>query len=282
MKVSFFALAALLCSFQGLAQTPSLNEENFCQDRQDAKFIKDLTLDSQNLMTFRNHGGIGNGGVCWWHSRFQRNALYLTIYKPQLNKPTLDEAKVIIKNIHSAKDVVIIPGFKNFSEFVDAYTDLVQTELENWQLTDGSIGFAWVKGLSGDSIVSAKKLKELMDATFEEVEVKKNIAYNKLQMPGILAHAWLVIRMEKTASGYNLEILDSNIAGRTEIYRYRDGDTTFNYHNVYHFSPYLEQTNEMQKINMAILKQCNPEAYAEIKKKEEAERKAREEKNRNY
>lgn len=269
MKVTLLALAALACSFQIMAQTPSLTEERFCLDRQDTNFVKDLALDSNNLLTFRNHGGIANGGVCWWHSRFQRNALYLTIYKPKLDKPSLDEARELVKKIRAAKDVVVIPGYKNFAEFANANEAIIQRELEKWQKGDGIIRFAWVKGLSGDSEVAPDKMKELMDQIYEEVEVNKNIAYNKLQIPGIDSHAWLVVHMEKVSGGYNLEILDSNFNNQTEIYRYHEGDTSIDYHGYFHFTPYLEQTNEMKKINKAILKQCNPDAYAAESKKEE-------------
>ncbi|MDD4975831.1 MAG: hypothetical protein PHY93_15850 [Bacteriovorax sp.] len=268
MKVTFLALAALACSFQVLAQTPSLSEESFCADRVDKNFIKDLTMDSSNLMPFRNHGGIANGGVCWWHSRFQRNALYLTIYKPELARPTQDEARELIKKIRSATEVVVIPGYSNFSEFADNNKALIQRELEKWQKGDGILRFAWVKGLSGAAEVTPDKMKGLMDQIYEEVEVNKNIAYNKLQIPGIVAHAWLVVHMEKVSGGYNLEIIDSNFARTTEIYRYHEGDTSINYHGYFHFTPYLEQTNEMKKINKTILKKCDPEAYQAGAKKE--------------
>src|SRR5438270_754213 len=42
---------------------------------------------SQRL-SFGNTGGIAHGGVCWWHSRFQRAAIYLTIFRPDLPKPS--------------------------------------------------------------------------------------------------------------------------------------------------------------------------------------------------
>ena len=256
MKVTLLALAVLACSFQALARGPSTSEASFCADRKDVNFVKDLTLSTSNLMAFRNQGGIGNGGVCWWHSRFQRNALYLTIYKPSIAKPTQDEARILIKQIREAKNVVIIPGYKNFRDFSADNADLILRELEKWQKGDGIIRFAWVKGLEGASTVEAGQLKSTMDEIYNEVEVNKNIAYNKLQIPGIDAHAWLVVHMEKVNGGYNLEILDSNFPTGTEIYRYREGDQNFDYHRAFAFSPYLEKTNEMEKINKTIQKQC--------------------------
>jgi hypothetical protein len=267
MKVTLLALLALTCSFQAFAVGPSRSEESFCSDRKDENFVKDLTMDSSNLMAFQNHGGIGNGGVCWWHSRFQRNALYLTIYKPSLQKPSIDEARELVKQIRDAKEVVVIPGFRNFAEFSYEHQALIQRELEKWQKGDGVIRFAWVKGLSGSAKIEAEKMKSSMDELYEEVEVNKNIAYNKLQIPGIEAHAWLVVHMEKVSSGYNLEILDSNFPSHTEIYRYRDGDVNFNYHGYFTFSPYLEKTNELEKIKKVIQKKCGGEAEARLAKK---------------
>jgi len=257
MKTTLLAMLALTFSIQAYAQAPSRSEESFCSDRKDDRFVKDLTLDSSNLMAFRNHGGIANSGVCWWHSRFQRNALYLTIYKPNLPRPSVDEAKELIKQIREAKDVIVIPGFRNFSEFSSVHEAQIQRELEKWQKGDGVIRFAWVKGLSGTSSVDRDELKNIMDDMYYEVEVKKNIAYNKLQFPGVVAHAWLVVHMEKVSGGYNLEILDSNYPRSTEIYRYREGDSDLNYQGYYRFTPYLERTTEMDRIHEVISKKCS-------------------------
>jgi hypothetical protein len=273
MKKTLIALTLTACSFQVFSQAPSQNEERFCRDREDSNFVKDLTMDSSNLMAFTNHGGLVNGGVCWWHSRFQRNALYLTIFKPQLPKPSDKELSKIIRNIRTAEQVVVIPGFKNFAQFSDAYEVEIQKELEYWQKLDGIARFAWIKGLSGSAEVAPEKLNKMMDQLYTDVEVNKNIAYNMLQIPGIVSHAWLVVHMEKVSGGYNLEILDSNFARRTEIYRFRAGDTRLSYHAYFNFVPYLMQTSEMDVIKRAQLKLCNPAEYAAIIAKEaEAER----------
>lgn len=256
MKSTLIVLALIAYGFQAMAQGPSQTEEQFCVDREDANFVKDLTMDASNLMAFTNHGGLLNGGVCWWHSRFQRNALYLTIFKPDEKKPTDQEARKLIIKIRTAKEVVVIPGFKNFAQFSNAYEAQIQHEIEYWQKLDGVAKFAWVKGLSGSPEVAPQKLKELMAKIYEDVEVNKNISYNKLQIPGIDSHAWLVVHMEKVSGGYNLEILDSNTANKTEIYRYREGDTHFNYYNYFNFVPYLDQKLEMQTLKKSISKFC--------------------------
>ena len=262
MKVIFWALLSLLSSFQVLAEVPASSGESFCSDRQDLNFVKNLTLNANNLMPFVNQGGLANAGVCWWHSRFQRNALYLTSYAPELSKPTEDEARDLIKQIRRAENVIRIPGFENFSQFALENEALIQKELEKWQKHDAFIRFAWVKGLMGRVKTNPKRMKKIMDKIYEDVESNKNIAYNKLQLPGIEAHAWLVIHMEKVENGYDLEILDSNISDHTEVYKYREGESNLvglAGDDVLEFSPYLDQTREMKKINRVISKECNPE-----------------------
>ena len=94
-------------------------------------------------------------------------------------------------------------------------------------------------------------------AAVTAVPHKNDITYNRLEIPGLAAHAWLVVHMEKIGDGYNLEILDSNIASKTEIYTYREGDThlRLNHLNV-DFVPYLDQRNEMDFIKESITTQC--------------------------
>lgn len=257
MKFTLIAVTVMAFCFQAFAQGPSLSEEEFCSDRRDPDFVKDLTQSSSNLMSFQNQGGLLNSGVCWWHSRFQRNALYLTIYKPELDKPTDAEAQQLVKQIKAGNKVIVIPGFKNFSQFSYAHATEIQRELELWQKVDGVVKFAWVRGLRGSAELSPDKLKEQMDKIYEHVEVNHNIAYNKLQIPGIEAHAWLVIHMEKVRGGYNLEILDSNNQDSTETYSYREGDTNFKYRGYsFDFVPYLDQKLEMKKLKKSINKFC--------------------------
>lgn len=255
--MTLIALTILASCFQAFAQRPSLSETDFCSDRKDPDFVKELVQSSSNLMSFQNQGGLLNSGVCWWHSRFQRNALYLTIYKPDEDRPTDAEAMKLILQIKSGNKVVVIPGFNNFSEFSYAYAQEIQNVLNAWQKVDGIAKFAWVKGLRGSAELPPEKLKKQMDKIYEDVEINKNISYNKLQIPGIEAHAWLVVHMEKVSGGYELEILDSNNPDTTEHYSYREGDTNFKYRGyAFDFVPYLDQTGEMQKLKKSISKFC--------------------------
>ena len=69
----------------------------------DPQILINYSSETTNLMSFKNQGGLFNGGVCWWHSRFQRNIFYLSIFRPDLNKPlkseTIDGFLVLLKDI---------------------------------------------------------------------------------------------------------------------------------------------------------------------------------------
>lgn len=249
---TLFALLTLISISQAFA-----SKEEFCADRAQPKFVKDLTLDASNLMGFKNHGGIRNGGVCWWHSRFQRAALYLTHYNPSAEKPELTTARQIIRTLRNANDVVEIPGFKNFLEFSTHFEKEIQNELEAWQRFE-SLRFTWIRGLRGSTRVSAQWMQELMDDLYEETEVNGNMSYQKLQMKGLTAHAWLVVNMKKFDNGYDLEVVDSNNQNMTKVYQYRHGDKNLLYKNNSPFTPYLEHTFEMEKINSTIKEACQP------------------------
>lgn len=247
----------LLISFSVSAFVPSQSKEEFCADRKDKSFVKSLAQHSGNLMSFRNHGGIVNGGVCWWHSRFQRNALYLTYYNPSLPKPDRKTAIALIRDIRNQDGLTEIPGFNNFEEFSIAFEKEIQDELERWQRFE-SLRFTWIRGLRGASSVSAEWLKELMDNLYEEVVTNNNIAFQKLQMKGVTAHAWLVVNMAKSADGYELEVVDSNFPNQTTHYQYRIGDNHLQYPYIGQFVPYLENVNEMNWINETIQEECTP------------------------
>lgn len=254
MKFLIFVLVSLF-SLEALALKPSTSLSSFCRNSQNPEYVKSLTQDYNNLIPLYNQGGIIGGGVCWWHSRFQRNALYLTRFSPSLEKPSVDEAKQIIREIRNGKDLINIPGYQNFFEFSYAYYEEIQRELEGWQKHD-ALRFAWIKGLEGKTSVKPEKLKEIMDQTYEEVVTKNNIVYQKLQMKGLVAHAWLVVNMKKTANGYDLEVLDSNYPLQTTFYQYEEGMTNLEYEIYGPFVPYTENTKELDRVKETVQSNC--------------------------
>jgi hypothetical protein len=226
----------------------------FCKGRMDKKSIQQRFLDQKEKLAFKNQGGIGGMGVCWWHSRFQRNAFYLANYQPQKPKPSHKEAKKIIRAIRSGKKVVNITGFSNLEEFSSFYQNEIQAELENWQVIDGFLKQKWVQGLSGRPR-SASDLKKNMDRLYQDVEKKGQMGYMKIQSEGIEAHALLVGSMKKTSFGYILNIIDSNFPGEVKMLDYIEGDDRLHpYANVY-----LEFSKEAEKLQDIVAKSCSNE-----------------------
>lgn len=259
MKSVLAGLLCLVSSFGAYAFSygaPSTSEAEFCADREDKDYPRALATYPNNLMGFNNHGGIANGGVCWWHARFQRNSLYLVYYQPNEKKDSHEVVLGKIKKIREAKEVVVINGFDDFYHFTSVYDQEIQRELEKWQKSDGIIKFKWVTGLKGKPVVSAQKFKAIMDDLYTDVMINKNIVYQKLQTRGITAHSWLVLNVTVTNEGYDLLVVDSNLAREQFIYSYKLGDTSFE-HPVYgKFTPYTENEKELQLVKSVIRSKC--------------------------
>lgn len=249
-----FVLIAMAAPKTYSAET-SKSSYGFCKDRQDNKYYQELLKDQDNQLSFRNQGGLIGGGVCWWHSRFTRNALYLGIFRPEMRKPSRKQAKDIIDDIRAGKHIVNIPGYSNLREFSRDFQTEIQDELEAWQKVDGFIKQQWIVGLWGSTEKDADDLMEDMDDLYEYVAVQKNVAYQKLQLPGVVAHAWLVTDMHKTPSGYDLVVHDSNYYG-TRTIPYKVGMTQFHYRSFGEFVPYTERKRELRGLKKVVRRFC--------------------------
>ncbi|MBC7714271.1 MAG: hypothetical protein H7177_13085 [Rhizobacter sp.] len=245
---NIIATTLLILSLNALAGTLPTTKADFCTRFQDSSVLSTYSSETSNLMAFKNQGGLFNGGVCWWHSRFQRNILYLSIFRPDLKKPTASEVRALIKEIRAGESVVTIPGFANFSDFSTAYTKEILAELESWQLYDGVILGSWIDGLKGDTKVASEELQKMMATTFKYIEVSKKIAYQKLQIKGITSHAWLMIGMKPGPNGFEIGLIDSNNPRMSENYSYKIGDESFFEKGYGNFVPYLEFTREEERL----------------------------------
>lgn len=265
MKLRALAWVGLGLAFAATAvagEEPSRTREEFCEKAQDFGYFKTLIAERRNQLSFTNPPiGIANGGICWWHSRMTRYATYLGVYKPELPRPTEAQAKKIIKAFTKGEklgkpNVVEVPGYHNFHEFSRDWEEQIQKRLEEWQVNEGVWGADWLtRGLHGSTKVSAAKLKKTMDELYELVEEKKEITYQMLQMPGVVAHAWLVVNMAKVPNGYDLEVVDSNFYG-TRVHKYREGMENFGYANGAAFVPYTDRLKEVKNVRKAIDNYC--------------------------
>ncbi len=216
--------------------------------------VKDEISKSDNHLSFTNSGGLFNGGVCWWHSRFTRNALYLAQWKPELKKPNKDQAIKIIKKLRRGLGLVEVPGFKNLKEFSRDHEILIRKELERWQINDGAFKVKWVDGLMGTPSMPAHLMSEYMDLLYDVISRTDDLLFLRVQLQGVAAHAWLVKSMIPTADGYRFEVQDSNFLGMSS-FDYKRGMTSLNYYGK-KFIPYLQFTPELIKIKTLAKNSC--------------------------
>lgn len=258
MKSLYLTLFVGLTVFSTTSAQAATRAQKFCQQRENKNFVRnELMTNINSHMAFRNGGGLMNGGVCWWHSRFHRNALYLGLFRPDLARPSEDEIKGIIKAIRKGRSVVEIPGYRNLREFSSDNDYLIQDELEKWQRTDGFINQQWLIGILGTPKRTAAGMKRMMDGVYDRVVNKGDVTYQKLQIKGIDAHAWLVVDMKKTKTGYVLYAVDSNFPGELQKVRYNYGDKFFSYNRWYgEFAPYTGRKVEIKRVKKVIEKFC--------------------------
>ena len=247
MKI--FSILTFLISFNAFSSILPQSKTEFCSRYNDVTIMENFSNESLNLMSFKNRGGLLNKGVCWWHSRFQRNIFYLSIFRPDLNRPASSEVMSLIKEIRAGQSIVTIPGFANFLDFSEAYQNEIQKELNAWQIYDGVILGSWIDGLKGSTKVEANVLENMMKTLYKYVEIDKKIAYQKLQIKGITSHAWLIVGILPGPNGFEIGLLDSNKPNMTRNYSYKYGDTSFNEKSYGDFVPYLEFTREESRID---------------------------------
>jgi hypothetical protein len=209
--------------------------------------IQSKLLQEENRPGFTNFPGELGIGVCWWHSRFFRAAAYLTIFKPSLTRPTQEEATIIVDRIAAQKQMVTIPGYDNINEFSKDYAHIIKDKLSSWQQVDGALYQQWLVGIAGHTSVAASELKERMEDLYHEVEVLNHVAYQKLQIKGWDAHAWLVFNVVKKADGMRLTVLDSNYLKPFTI-DYKYGSESLFKAEYGHFVPYTERRTEEKNL----------------------------------
>ncbi len=247
------ALFGLLSSIQ--ASNTATSKREFCQNNKSQFHHRDLLKTRDSRIAFRNQGGFFGGGTCWWHSRFTRNAAYLTIFRPELEKPSKEETYKIIHKIRLGKSVVTVPGYTDLLEFTYENEDLVQKQLNAWQRHDSLVNMGWLQGLLGSTKNSPKRFKKKMDKLYKSV-VDGNVVFQVLQLKGVVAHAWLVVDMEKTPKGYDLVVVDSNYPRSTNFYRFEEGMKSFHYSGWGNFIPYTYKKSELKRIKRIGRKFC--------------------------
>lgn len=91
-----------------------------------------VQLEPRFITRIANSRGDWNLGLCWWHSRMQRAAVYLVDFDPTAKKATKAEAKVIFAKL-SHFEPVVLPGYQSFANFSYDFKDEFTAELSRWQ-----------------------------------------------------------------------------------------------------------------------------------------------------
>jgi hypothetical protein len=232
------------------------SKNEYCNRFKDKSLFQKLSEDKSNLISFQNDGGIFNLGTCWWHTRFQRNAFYNVIFKPNEKKPTIFALKKIIEEIREGKNIVVIPGFKYFSEFSFYHKNMIQLELNAWQIYDGIVNASWIEGLKGNTTIDSNELSEMMMNLHRYTNYEYKMGFTKLQIEGITSHAWLIIGSQKIQNGLIISYIDSNDPQLTQKYTYHFGENSFYTKDYGHFIPYLTFKREEKRLENIGLKYC--------------------------
>lgn len=258
-KFIFSVLFLVSISSHVNASAPTSKAE-FCESRKDPHYFRELSYDQENLLTFRNRGGLLDKGVCWWHNLFQRSALYLAVYKPELPKPNKASARKIIHAIAAGKRVVEIPGYKNLSEFSKDWAPEIQSKLEAWQREDGFLKFAWIQGLSGNYQTNPKTIAANLSFVINQAEQAGHINWAMWQLKGITAHASLMIGGEIVDSNYSADHIDSNfpnvVRAMTWFPPHRSVDSYFG-----KFVPYVARRSDLPTFKKAGDQYCASRSY---------------------
>ncbi len=233
------------------------SKKEFCHTRQSFRQQQRAFENPKNLIAFDNTGGLFNGGVCWWHSRFQRNAHYLVKFDLKKEKVKPRFYKKLIRKMIRGRKVLIIPGYANLNEFSKDYQRYIQRQLNKWQLKDGILKFAWIIGLTGKSHFK-KGMKKKLEKLYNHVEIEENIAYAKFQLPGIESHAWLIYRMNKRKIQdniyYDIHYIDSNYSNRPKVYTASESTESINKYGG--GALHLEKKSEVKRLKRIVRNYC--------------------------
>lgn len=209
-----FLLIGLLVTFSAFAQD---SKEAFCSKRSSLSGVQSIYKDINNFLSFENTAGMLSPlgiktGVCWWHSRLQRNITYLAHFRPELPRPeTEKEINKIISNLISGKEVVIIPGYRNLQEFSIDNNRAMQGKLNAWMRRDSLLNQTWIKGLKGKTSMDEASFQEHLSKIYDQFVESDGLMVQILQFEGITAHAWLVTDIKKMPDGYTMNVIDSNL-----------------------------------------------------------------------
>lgn len=251
-----------------MAQKAPQSKSEFCRRVLDKSIPKKMLDDPSNRLHFLNSGGLIGGGVCWWHSVFTRQATLFAYYAPHKKRLAGDKLYRLVRAVAHTRRPIEIPGFSNLRGFSKYARKVIQKRLEKMQMVDGFIKQHWIVGLWGharstDPNTLYKRVLEIQN----RVEVKNEIVYLKLQIPGIVSHAWLINGVKRKGDKFIISYIDSNymydfvkyikegIKDYSKTYTYTIGDNKFK--RLYGgFVPHIEEVSIYKNYDRNIFNFC--------------------------
>ena len=216
------------------------------------------------------HRKIFNGGVCWWHTRFQRSAAYLVNFFPGRPRPLPGKARTLISQIIAMKSVIEIPGFNNLSEFTQAYEKEISSALSNWLLRDWATGHGSGERPFDTSSLAPAELRGAMDGLYERMLAQPQLIFLRIHSASVGvfdSHALLLTGIELLGNplmppgpqGYRLSVIDSNTPGLVSTVDYNFGDHNLNYCSgkCDAMIPRIDFDDDLAKIDGAVQKYCS-------------------------
>jgi hypothetical protein len=87
---------------------------------------------------------------------------------------------------------------------------IIQKSLNAWMAGDSFIRQTWILGLEGSVTKNPTDLDAHLENIYQDFQETNGIIVQLLQFKGIESHAWLLTDIQKSAKGFELEIVDSN------------------------------------------------------------------------
>lgn len=264
MKNFLVLTTVFFCSLFGVFSAFGADPLSVC--KRDSQEIQRIARDKEMRFYADNNGGLLGGGVCWWHSRFQRAAWYLMEFKPEKPKPTTQQAEKIIDDIAHLRGVVEIPGYRNFYRFSSDFEEQIQKELNHWEARDAFVNQQWLRGLSKKAQYKPERAAEWIAKLFEtylDNQKKNRITWVKLQIPGIVAHSALILSMARDGkNNYKFEVVDSGYPWDIQNWKFDDGEESVTQFRLYYpfekMMPFSGFEKDFEKIDAAVKEYCSP------------------------
>lgn len=233
----------------------SASSQTFCSRTQ--ANIKSYLEDSTSRIAFKNNGGLFNGGVCWWHNRLQRSSAYLVKFAPEQNQPSNPELYQILFQLRTMSKVTVIPGYHDFESFTKDHKSQVQAMLNQWQKRDGFYNFEWLRGISGKYALDPRSMKLRMTDIYNHYNKSPSPLWIMAQIKGITSHSLLLLNMQQTDNGFDMEVIDSNHPAVILPISYYYGDINLKApKDNYTFVPYAGFQNDFKLISASLNSYC--------------------------